>query len=234
MTGGRRSSPARPPAAAVATSRSWDAARAAPVSRAESCGEKWLDPESVVTHLGRLMRTARALCGSRENAEDLVQETTVRVLARPRLLRGDDELPYLMQALRNTFTAHRRTATRRPQIVATLERFDAPDPRAAQRPEEAAITAQLLVAIAHLPEPFRLALVAVDIAGLSYGEAARALHAPEATITTRLHRARLRVAREVDPERVVGQAATLPQAPAVTRGTRRRRVSAAIDSANSE
>jgi hypothetical protein len=56
-------------------------------------------------------------------------------------------------------------------------------------------------AIAQLPEPFRAALVAVDIAGLSYAEAARALGAPEATITTRVYRARQRVAQEFDPER---------------------------------
>ena len=56
-------------------------------------------------------------------------------------------------------------------------------------------------AIARLPESFRLALVAVDIAGLSYGEAARVLGAPEATVTTRLYRARARVARELDSDR---------------------------------
>jgi RNA polymerase sigma-70 factor (ECF subfamily) len=59
----------------------------------------------------------------------------------------------------------------------------------------------VLPAVAQLPESFRLALVAVDIAGLSYGEVARGLGAPEATITTRLYRARERVARELDPER---------------------------------
>jgi DNA-directed RNA polymerase specialized sigma24 family protein len=37
--------------------------------------------------------------------------------------------------------------------------------------------------------------VAVDVAGLSYGEAARALNVPEGTITTRLFRARGRVAK---------------------------------------
>ena len=63
------------------------------------------------------------------------------------------------------------------------------------------IAGQVFPAIARLPESFRLALVAVDIAGLSYGEAARVLGAPEATITTRLYRARQRVARELDPER---------------------------------
>jgi RNA polymerase sigma-70 factor (ECF subfamily) len=62
------------------------------------------------------------------------------------------------------------------------------------------ISAQVFPAIARLPESFRLALVAVDVAGLSYREAARALGAPEATVTTRLHRARRRVARELDAE----------------------------------
>ena len=64
------------------------------------------------------------------------------------------------------------------------------------------IAAQVFPAIARLPESFRLALVAVDVAGLSYREAARALGAPEATVTTRLYRARRRVARELDPERL--------------------------------
>jgi RNA polymerase sigma-70 factor (ECF subfamily) len=164
-------------------------------------GKKRLDPEVLSLHLARLSRTAWALCGSREGAEDLVQDTVVRVLSRPRFLRGEDELAYLMQALRNTFLSSRRTAARRPRVVMRLEEFDAADRRAATSPEEAVIAAEVFPAIARLPESFRFALVAVDVAGLSYREAARALGAPEATITTRLYRARERVARELDLER---------------------------------
>ena len=69
-----------------------------------------LDPQSLPQHVDRLYRAAWALCGSREDAEDLVQETFARVLARPRVLRGDDELDYLMRVLRNTFLTTRRTA----------------------------------------------------------------------------------------------------------------------------
>jgi RNA polymerase sigma-70 factor (ECF subfamily) len=162
---------------------------------------KRLDPEAVVAHLAHLTRAAWALCGSRESAEDLVQETVATVLSRPRLLRNEDERAYLLQALRNTFLSSRRTAERRPRIVATLEELDTPDRGTAACPEEAVITAQVFPAIAQLPESFRLTLVAVDIAGLSYREAARSLGASEATITTRLHRARQRVARELAPER---------------------------------
>jgi RNA polymerase sigma-70 factor, ECF subfamily len=160
-----------------------------------------LDPEAFGAHLDRLSRTASALCDSRESAEDLVQETVARVLARPRWLRGGDERAYLMRALRNTFLTSRRTAARRPRLVTTLERLEPADRRAGTRPEEAVIARQVFPAIAQLPESLRLALVAVDIAGLSYAEAAQVLGAPEATITTRLHRARQRVARELDPER---------------------------------
>jgi RNA polymerase sigma-70 factor, ECF subfamily len=166
---------------------------------------KRLDPEALGAHRGRLLRVAGLLCDSPENAEDLVQETFANVLSRPRLLRGDDEVAYLMQALRNTFLTARRTATRRPRVGATLEDLDHADPRTGARPEEALTAGEVFAAIAELRQSFRLALVAVDVAGLSYSEAARALGAPEATITTRLYRGRGLVARALDPERFAAE-----------------------------
>jgi RNA polymerase sigma-70 factor (ECF subfamily) len=160
-----------------------------------------LDPESLPAHVDRLYRAAWALCGSPHDAEDLVQETFVRVLSRPRWLRGDDQLAYLMRVLRNTFLDSRRTASRRPRVTTTLEEIEAADRRGAGTPEQALEAQELYAAIAALPEDFRLALVAVDILGLSYAEAARALGAREATITTRLHRARGRVVASIDPPR---------------------------------
>ena len=156
-----------------------------------------LDPQSLTQHVDRLYRTAWALCGSREDAEDLVQETFARVLARPRVLSGDDELYYLMRVLRNTFLTSRRTASRRPVTVATLEDVIAADPRPVGQPEQALEMQEVYATIATLPEDRRLALVAVDVLGLSYREAARALRVREATITTRLFRARKQVAREL-------------------------------------
>src|SRR5580693_6596224 len=96
-----------------------------------------LDPQSLTQHVDSLYRAAWALCGSRDDAEDLVQETFARVLARPRLLSGDDDLYYLMRVLRNTFLTSRRTASRRPVTVATLEDVDAADPRQLGQPERA-------------------------------------------------------------------------------------------------
>jgi RNA polymerase sigma-70 factor, ECF subfamily len=159
-----------------------------------------LDPHSLPQHVDRLYRAAWALCGSREDAEDLVQETFARVLSRPRVLRGDDELYYLMRVLRNTFLTSRRTAGRRPVTVATLEDVVAADPKPMDRPEQALEVKEVYATIAGLPEDFRMALVAIDVVGLSYREAARALGVREATITTRLFRARKQVAAQLTPD----------------------------------
>src|SRR5436305_3181989 len=154
-------------------------------------GAHELDPARLGDHLDRLYRAAWAMCGSREDAEDLVQDTYAKVLARPRWLRGDDDLGYLLRVLRNTHISRLRAAGRRPVGVPFAEGAPEPeDPGTAWRPE-AALDADLLFAlIAELPDAFRETLVAVDVCGLSYGEAGRALGVREATITTRLHRAR--------------------------------------------
>ena len=159
-----------------------------------------LDPQSLSQHVDRLYRAAWGLCGSREDAEDLVQETFARVLSRPRIIHGEDELYYLMRVLRNTFLTSLRTASRRPVTVATLEDVVTVDPRPMGRPERALEVQEVYATIASLPEDFRLALVAVDVLGLSYREAARALRVREATLTTRLFRARKQVTRRLAPE----------------------------------
>lgn len=165
-----------------------------------------LDPQSLTQHVDRLYRAAWGLCGSREDAEDLVQETFARVLSRPRMLRGDDDLYYLMRVLRNTFLTGRRTAGRRPVTVATLEDVVTEDPRPMGRPDRALEVQEVYATIAGLPEDFRMALVAVDVLGLSYREAARALNVREGTITTRLFRARKQVATQLTPPEGSAQA----------------------------
>jgi RNA polymerase sigma-70 factor, ECF subfamily len=150
-----------------------------------------LDPARLGDHLDRLYRAAYALCGSREDAEDLVQETYARVLARPRLLRREDDLAYLLRALRNTFVGGRRTLRAKTGHLPLEEELDR-----AGGPGTEEVVAQRRVygAIAELPPDFRDALVAVDVVGLSYREAARALRVPEGTVTSRLARARAQVA----------------------------------------
>ena len=88
----------------------------------------------------------------------------------------------------------------RPFAISKEESGDGCRHEVRQRPREhraEAETRQVYAAIAALPQEFRDALVAVDITGLSYPEAARALGVPEGTLTSRLFRARERVARRL-------------------------------------
>ncbi len=168
-----------------------------------------LDPAAVGDHIDRLYRAAWALCGTREDAEDLVQETYARVLAKPRLLTHDDDVGYLVQALRNTFRSQLRTASRRPRTEAFEQDAEPVDRRSATRPDEAVAAREVFDRIASLPEAFRDVLVAVDVAGLSYGETAALVGAKEATVTSRLYRARARVARDLAPGMDRGPAGVL-------------------------
>ena len=156
-----------------------------------------LDPATLGDHFDRLYRAAWALCGSREDAEDLVQDAFLRVLARPRRVRAKDDVGYLLSVVRNTFLDKRRAAASRPQTTdAEPESLElAGHAGGTPGPASAVEAREVFAAIAALPDASRDTLVAVDVAGLSYGEAARALKVPEGTITTRLFRARSRVAK---------------------------------------
>src|SRR3954447_21376151 len=160
-----------------------------------------LDPAGLGDHVDRLYRAAWALCGSREDAEDLVQDTFARVLAKPRLIRNDEDLGYLLRVLRNTFVSRHRANSRRAAPPPMPEQCEPVDHNVGTRAEAAVDARQVFTHIAALPEVFRDALIAVDVAGLSCPEAARALGTREATITSHLYRARAQVARGMEPHR---------------------------------
>jgi RNA polymerase sigma-70 factor (ECF subfamily) len=139
------------------------------------------------------------MCGSRDLAEELVQETYVKVLSRPRLLRRDDDLGYLVKALRNTWYSHLRNE--RVRRESTEPGAQAPEELAARtsnaNPESSLEAGEVLDALAELPRPYREAVAAVDLAGLSYAEAAKALGVRQGTIMSRVYRGREQVARAV-------------------------------------
>jgi RNA polymerase sigma-70 factor (ECF subfamily) len=137
------------------------------------------------------------MTGNREDAEDLVQETFARVLARPRLVRGGSDQRYLLRALRNTYFDTRRTAARRPSTDELPDEASLIDHSQHDPADRLARHEALFSAIAGLADDHRDALVAVDIVGLSYREAASALHTREETLATRLFRARQQVARHI-------------------------------------
>jgi RNA polymerase sigma-70 factor (ECF subfamily) len=157
-----------------------------------------LDANTLPEHMHRLHRVARSLCGSVHDAEDLVQETFARVLARPRTLREGEALPYLLRALRNTHLSGIRDAGRRPRTVELPDDGSSPLRSSFALPEAACEHHEVLAAVAALPDPFRQALVAVDVVGVSYREAAVAFGSRETTIASRLFRAHQRVRRAME------------------------------------
>ena len=160
-------------------------------------GTRQLDPESLGSHIARLYRAAYGLTGSRQDAEDLVQDTFERVLRRPRFLRRDQDVVYLLRVLRNTWISSGRA-----KKVATapageeIDEIEAPNDPITQSIEGAAV----YDALHELTQPLREALVAVDVLGLSYREAARVLHTKEGTIMSRLHRGRAQIADRLGAE----------------------------------
>jgi RNA polymerase sigma-70 factor (ECF subfamily) len=140
------------------------------------------------------------MCGNAQLAEDLVQETYLKVLSKPRLLRRDDDLGYLIKALRNTWYSHLRTERIRREKT---EPGDPETDRLAARtthgdPHASLETAAVLDALAELPEQYRETVAAVDVAGLSYAEAAKALGVRKGTVMSRLYRGREQIARALE------------------------------------
>jgi RNA polymerase sigma-70 factor, ECF subfamily len=156
-----------------------------------------LEPATLAHHRPRLMRAAYAMCGSRDDAEDLVQETFERVLRRPRFVHRDRDLAYLLRALRHICMAHARAAERLRTAPSPPEDLDW---IADERTEPSlAMDARLAyAAMAELSEPLRATIVAVDVVGLSYKEAARSLRTRVGTVMSRLYRAREQVAAALE------------------------------------
>ncbi len=169
------------------------------VQRAECEPPRLLDPDSLSDHVGRLYRAAHGLCGSRQDAEDLVQDTYERVLRRPRFVRRDGDLAYLLRVMRNTWISSKRT-TRVSTVPAAGDEIEQLGGHGDPIGDQIQVT-PVFAALRELSQPLREAVVAVDVIGLSYRDAARALGCKHGTIMSRLSRGRGQIAaRLVQPE----------------------------------
>lgn len=149
-----------------------------------SSGEELRD--RIIELLPRLRRFARALARNAQDADDLVQITAERALARAEQLRPDHSVAgWLFGILRNAWIDEgrsRRESLLEPQDIA--ERVG--DPAAGSDPELLC----LQDALARLPEEQRLAVALVLVEGFSYKEAAAIMSVPVGTLTSRLARGR--------------------------------------------
>ncbi len=148
------------------------------------------DARSIVDHIPRLRRYARALVGDRHSADDLVQDTLERAYNKFHLWRaGSDLRAWLFSVMHNVFINQVRRASY--QLEQSVEEVPAVAVRATQG--DALELAEVERALGTLPSEQREVLLLVAVEQMSYAEVSRVLSLPIGTVMSRLSRARERM-----------------------------------------
>jgi len=150
----------------------------------------------------QVYRVARRLVGTREEAEDLMQEAYARAFRSWRQYQpGTNLRAWLLRILTNLNIDRGRRQQRTPQTTSIDEAGDyflynklestAPE----ENPDEERVIERLsqdsvVEALSDVPHDFRDVVVLVDIGEFSYADAAQILDIPVGTVMSRLHRGR--------------------------------------------
>jgi RNA polymerase sigma factor (sigma-70 family) len=158
----------------------------------------WVAPswEQVVRdHSARVYRLAYRLSGNAQDAEDLTQETFVRVFRsladyQPGTFEG-----WLHRITTNLFLdlVRRRQRIRFDALPEDTERLPGRAPSPEQVYDDTHLDPQIQAALAALPPEFRVAVVLCDIEGLTYEEIAATLGIKLGTVRSRIHRGRVQL-----------------------------------------
>ncbi|WP_085316099.1 sigma-70 family RNA polymerase sigma factor [Derxia lacustris] len=158
-------------------------------------------------HLDAAYNLARWLTRNDSDAEDVVQEATLRALRYFAGFRGDNARAWLLQIVRNTCFSW-LSENRPAETVALDDSADAdwrelPAP-AADEPQAIALRsadrARINRALAELPIAYREVLVLRELEDLSYKEIATIADLPIGTVMSRLSRARLLMRAALEPD----------------------------------
>jgi RNA polymerase sigma-70 factor, ECF subfamily len=147
----------------------------------------------------RVFAVAVRICRHHEDARDVTQDVFVTALRSLSSFRGDAKLGtwFHRVAVNSSLDLVRRRKRRETSSVDELEE----QPSEAQGPEGEAITSvrarEVHRGLGRLAEEHRVVIVLHDLQGLDYAECAEALGVPVGTVKSRLHRARLQLAREL-------------------------------------
>lgn len=163
--------------------------------------------EDALALADQVYRVARRLVGSREEAEDLVQETYARAFRSWRSFTpGTNLRAWLLRILTNLNIDRARRDQRRPQTQPMEEGdyflYNRLEESAGRPLEEEQVVERLsqddvVGALSAVPHDFRDVLVLVDIGDFSYADAAQILDIPIGTVMSRLHRARRVLKKEL-------------------------------------
>ena len=161
----------------------------------------------------QVYRVARHLAGSREDAEELMQEAYVRAFRSwQSFTPGTNLRAWLLRILTNLNIDRGRRKQRAPQMTSLDEKGDyylydkleeaEGRPLDEERVIEKLSQDSIVEALTHVPHDFRDVLVLVDIGDFSYADTAQILDIPVGTVMSRLHRARRILKRELAEEAV--------------------------------
>ncbi len=162
--------------------------------------------ELVREHADRVYRLAYRLSGNQHDAEDLTQETFIRVFRSLQNYQPGTFEGWLHRITTNLFLdmVRRRGRIRMEALPDDYDRVPADDPNPEQIYHDSRLGPDLQAALDSLPPEFRAAVVLCDIEGLSYEEIGATLGVKLGTVRSRIHRGRqaLRdyLARHGDPE----------------------------------
>jgi RNA polymerase sigma-70 factor (ECF subfamily) len=161
-----------------------------------STGPTWVPPtwdEVVRAHSARVYRLAYRLAGNRQDAEDLTQETFVRVFRSLANYSPGTFEGWLHRITTNLFLdlVRRRQRIRFDALPEDNGRLPGREPSPEQAFTDTHLDPDVQAALDSLPLDFRVAVVLCDIEGLSYEEIAATLGIKLGTVRSRIHRGRL-------------------------------------------
>jgi len=148
-----------------------------------------LATDALLAEIPRLRRYARALAGDAMRADDLVQDTLERALAKGRLWRPGNLRAWLLTLMHNLFVNQIRAR----RLVDYRSPDDLPDAPVRAQQLDGLELRDLDQALQALPGEQREVLLLVGLEDLSYEEAARVLGIPVGTVMSRLSRGRDRL-----------------------------------------
>jgi len=145
----------------------------------------------MVELLPRLRRLGRVLARAPADADDLVQLTVERALARRAQWRAGTRLDsWMFRIMKNAWIDESRARARRGDVFAPGEEGERAGADGAAAMEARLTAREVESAMARLPPDQRIAVALVLVEGLSYQEAAEVLEIPPGTLTSRLVRGR--------------------------------------------
>lgn len=148
--------------------------------------------QEIIPCVPELSRTALRLTRGAPHADDLVQETLARAWqSRESFQPGTNARAWTHRILFNTYVNHYRKAKREKTALDEVRAF----PRRPSRQDHEGYSDEVLAALRALQPEFREAVELVDVAELSYQDAAAELDCPIGTVMSRLHRGRKRLRR---------------------------------------